>query len=114
MIPDTLNPRMPPDEVDFETALTDPAAYYAHPADIVGDDQLSHAQKRRFLEEWAQDVSDRQQAADEGMDSVNSAETASDADILRKIHVGLEQLGGEAGTGHAKPGRSFWKRLMPF
>lgn len=114
MMPDTLNPKALPDEVDFETALADPAAYYAHPADIVGDDQLSHTQKRRFLEEWAQDVSDRQQAAEEGMDSVNSAETAADADLLRKIHAGLEQVGGKADADPARPGRSFWRRLMPF
>lgn len=100
------------DEVDFETALADPSAYYAHPADIVGDDQLTRAQKCRFLEEWAQDVTDRQQAADEGMDSVNSADTAADADLIRSIHAGLDQLAAAKDAEDAK-GRSFWRRLFP-
>lgn len=108
MTADTL----PTDEVDFDTALSDPAAYYAHPADIVGDDQLTASQKHRFLTEWAQDLADRQQAAEEGMDSVNSATTAADSELVRKVNACLQQVGTPADEG--KPGRSFWRRLMPF
>lgn len=101
------------DEVDFETALADPAAFYAHPADIVADDHLAVEQKRRFLTEWAQDLSDRQMAADEGMDSVSSSATAAEADMLRKINAALEQLTGKEEADRNKAGRSFWKRIMP-
>ncbi len=102
------------DEVDFETALADPAAFYSHPADIVADDQLSMAQKRRFLSEWAQDVTDRQQASGEGMDTGSSAASAAEADLLRKIHAGLDQLDGKEDADRNRAGRSFWKRLNPF
>lgn len=109
MTADTL----PTDEVDFDTALSDPAAYYAHPADILGDDQLTKSQKHRFLSEWAQDLADRQQAAEEGMDSVNSTDTAADAELVRKVNACLQQLDG-TDDDSGEPGRSFWRRLMPF
>lgn len=101
------------DEVDFETALADPAAFYTHPADIVADDQLTVAQKRRFLTEWAQDLTDRQQASGEGMDSGSAAATAAEGDLLRKINAALEQLGNKEEADKTRAGRSFWKRLLP-
>ena len=99
---------------DFETALSDPSAYYADPDAILADEELSLEQRRRFLAEWAQDLADRLQADSEGMSSADPALMDADADLLRRVQAALEQLDGTADTGGDRPAKSFWKRLLPF
>lgn len=97
----------PENGVDYETALSDPAAYYHEPETVLTDADLSLAQKKRFLEEWAQDLADRQVADAEGMGSGTPGESADESDFLKRIHACLEQLGVAAKTEH--PGRVRWQ-----
>lgn len=99
---------------DFETALSDPSAYYADPGAILADDELSVGQKRRFLSEWAQDLTDRLQADTEGMASADPTLMDADADLLRRVQAALETIEGSSDDHGDRPTRSFWKRLLPF
>lgn len=98
------------ERVDFETAISDPAAYYPEPEAILADTELTHAQKERFLCEWAQDLVDRQVADQEGMVPPEDAE-AADAALLRRINHAIEQLKDAEDAEPAEP-RSFWKRFL--
>lgn len=99
------------EQVDYETALADPSAYYARPEDVLTDRELTLGQKQKFLTEWAQDLADRQQAAEEGMASESPADAAAEGDLLRRVRKCLEQLDGQ--TDSAKPEKGFWRRLFP-
>ena len=73
-------------------AAADPAARFANPEDIVADSEVSADQKRRFLEEWAEDLTRRQAAEDEGMAAAGAADAANEAKLLKRIHVAIESL----------------------
>jgi hypothetical protein len=96
---------------DFETALADPAAYYADPQAILADGKLSLAQKRRFLSEWEQDLTDRQVADQEGMTATDSMVQDADADLQNRIHDALKRLETESDSEEAAPPRRWWQRL---
>lgn len=95
---------------DFETALTDPAAYYADPEAIVADPGLSHAQKKRFLTEWEQDLTDRQVADQEGMTPTDPALQDADAELLNRIRMAIQTLETESDSEGPTP-RRWWQRL---
>lgn len=99
--------------VDFETALNDPAAYYAGPEAILADAELGREQKMRFLSEWSQDLANRQVADDEGMTAGEPSDEveAAEAELMKRINAALEQL---KDMPHDEPetARSFWKRLI--
>lgn len=106
-------------EVDFETAVGNPGAYYVDPEAIVADTTLSRAQKLRFLHEWAQDIAQRQVADDEGMapDDSRSAGTdasraaATDGSLLRSVNAAIAHAEAEAETDSALTFRTLWRRL---
>lgn len=98
------------DDVDFDTAVADPAAFYAEPEAIVADSALSLGQKERFLREWALDLEARNTADDEGMLPDDSAASAGEAVLLRRVKVCLETLDGQVDAD--QPGRSWWRRLL--
>lgn len=101
------------DGVDFEIAVTDPAAYYGTPDDVSADPELTAVQRRRFLMEWAQDVEDRQAGVEEGMGAGEISGSDQDAKLLQRIRDCIarlpdddpEQLPGSALT-------RFWRRLV--
>ena len=96
---------------DFELVANDPAAFYTNPLAIVGDEGLSRAQRLRLLEEWAQDLMDRQVAADEGMGAETARVEAAEATLLRQVNLAIETV--EA-CPEAPPGllTRVWRRLI--
>jgi hypothetical protein len=50
-----------------ENAIADPTRSYACPMDVVHDDQLDPAEKRRILESWKKDAELLSTAQDENM-----------------------------------------------
>ena len=96
---------------DFEQVLNDPAAFYANPLAIVSDDDLSRTQRLRLLKEWAQDLMDRQVAADEGMGAETARVEAAESTLLRQVNVAIETV--EA-SPEAPPGllTRVWRRLI--
>lgn len=87
-------------DVDFETAMKDPAARFARPAAIVADAGLSDAQKIALLRQWEYDESEIAVATEEGMPGAESA-------LLQEIAAALARLdpGGDetAPTKHRVP-----------
>jgi hypothetical protein len=105
MVTAGLNPDRP--EADFETALQDPAQYYAEPEAVQADTTLSREQKLRFLNEWAQDLKDRQCAEGEGM-------TGDDVDcgpILKRVQAALAKVEAEDRPAPEGGWRTLWQRL---
>jgi hypothetical protein len=52
---------------DFDAVRQDPAAWYRVPQAVLDDPQLRRDEKANLLAEWALDLGDRNNAADEGM-----------------------------------------------
>ena len=98
------------DEVDFETAVGDPAAFYADPNAIIADTTLSKSQKHRFLSGWAQDLAGRQIADAEGM-APDAAASARDAALLKSINAALEQMETVPDSDPVAAVRTLWIRL---
>lgn len=98
------------DEADFETAVGDPAAFYANPGAIAADATLSKAQKQRFLAEWAEDLAARETAADEGMGAEDSSAISGDAALMTNVHAAIAQV--EAQPDSATAPRTLWRRLQ--
>jgi hypothetical protein len=71
--------------VDFETAMKDPAAQFASPAEIVADAGLSDAQKIALLRQWEYDESELAVATEEGM-------PGAERSLLQEIAAALAQL----------------------
>lgn len=89
---DSSQKNSPDDAVSFDIAVTDPAAFYATPEEVAADQELTVAQKRRFLTEWATDIEQRQTSADEGMSAATPADPSDDAARLQRIQASLAEL----------------------
>jgi hypothetical protein len=98
-------------EVDFDTAVRDPAAFYATPEAVAADADLTDGQKRRFLTAWAQDIEDRQVGIDEGMTAATTSGSDNDAERLQRIHHCLANLPDDA-EDEAPALARFWRRLL--
>lgn len=106
----TFDPNQADD--DFETAVLDPSAYFATPEAIVADTSMTSDQKQRFLSEWAQDLTARQTAAQEGMVPEAAAGADNDGALLKRVSIALEQLEDHASAPKATP-RQRWQRRSP-
>ncbi len=99
------------DSVNFDTAVGDPAAYYADPQAIVADQTLARSQKLRFLTEWAQDLADRQTADGEGMAPEDNRTADMAAVRLPQVVAALAQVEAETEVEEVPTTRTFWSRL---
>ena len=70
---------------DFEKALHDPSEVYAFPRDVLLDDTLTDAQKKRVLQEWELDAREIMQADDENM-------AGDSPSMLQRVHAALAKL----------------------
>jgi hypothetical protein len=75
----------PPQNLDMETVVRDPADYFAAPMDVVNDSRFTHDEKHRILESWALDAQLRSQAEAENM-------PGKDRPPLQEIHLALLEL----------------------
>lgn len=98
------------DGVDFDTAVSDPAAFYADPDAVMADPHLTNGQRRRFLEQWGRDIQRRQESLSEGMGASSMPPTGQDAEWERRIFKLLERL--PEGEDSAPPLSRLWRRLM--
>jgi hypothetical protein len=95
----------PNDTDDFDIVTANPAAYYAGPADVFHDPDLTKEQKLRLLEEWETDLKQRLVSDSEGMappDGEIDNSKSDDAGVkLRQASNYLRQVRGE------EPGEPF-------
>lgn len=77
------------DTDNFDIVATNPAAYYAGPAEVFEDPDLTREQKLRLLEEWEIDLTRQLQSDGEGMaqgiDQKDEGKRANDAALLRQV-----------------------------
>ncbi len=70
----------------FDMVCGDPAAYFETPQAIADSAELTRAEKLQLLGEWATDLANRSNAADEGMTpektSISNRDMAIQAQIL--------------------------------
>ncbi|BCW90813.1 hypothetical protein sos41_39880 [Alphaproteobacteria bacterium SO-S41] len=88
------------DTDNFDIVTANPAAYYAGPADVFNDPELTKDQKLRLLEEWETDLKQRLTSDSEGMapaggqlDGEHKAD--KDAAMLRQATNYLRQVRGD-------------------
>lgn len=74
------------------TALDNPEAVYATPAEVAADSDLSAEEKTRVLEEWVQDLDARLSADNEGMAPTDETRLAADAETKRAATTLLNVL----------------------
>lgn len=96
---------------DFELVVADPSAFYPAPDAIVIDAGLTRSQRLRLLQEWAQDIVDRQVAENEGMAPEVPGAGAAETALLRQVNAAIEIV--EA-SPESPPGllTRVWRRLM--
>jgi hypothetical protein len=75
----------PPQRLEMETIVGDPADYFAAPMDVVSDSRFTHDEKHRILESWALDAQLRSQAEAENM-------PGKDPSPLQEVHLALLEL----------------------
>jgi hypothetical protein len=75
----------PPQKLDMETVVRDPADYFAAPMDVVNDSRFTHDEKHRILESWVLDAQLRSQAEAENM-------PGKDRPPLQEIHLASLEL----------------------
>ncbi len=108
-----MNDNLPGDpqmaDSDFDAAVSDPSAFFENPAAIVADATMTIEQKRRFLEGWAQDITARQRAAQEGMVPENPQLADNDAALLKYVMTSIDDL-QTAPESSSVTGRQSWQR----
>lgn len=75
---------------DFETALQDPAKYFATPQHVLDDPTLTVTQKRKVLRQWEQDARLLAVAEEEGM-------SGGEESMLQRVMRALEAIGATQG-----------------
>jgi hypothetical protein len=75
----------PPQRLEMETIVRDPADYFAAPMDVVNDSRFTHDEKHRILESWALDAQLRSQAEAENM-------PGKDRPPVQEVHLALLEL----------------------
>lgn len=86
--------------IDVERAITDPAAAFAAPAEVVACEDLSQALRRRILQLWEHDI--RAQLTEE---SEGGPVRETKADILQEIRASMAKLPAKA--SRPAPGEGF-------
>ena len=84
--------------------------YYANPDANVGDTSLTRAQRLRLLDDWAQDLSDRQVATAEGMLPPSPAQASADAQLLLTVNAAIETIETAGSASEGSLARA-WRRL---
>jgi len=82
--------------IDLERALGDPASVFATPEAVASHPALTPEQKIEILRLWEYDAAEAEVATEEGMPGGNG-------DLLQRILLALDGLGGECEVGDAGP-----------
>ncbi len=80
----------------LELALSDPAATFAAPGDVLSDAELSHDEKIKVLLKWEYDASSEAVALEEGM-------PGEESDDLRQVLLALGKIAGPIDVNRGGP-----------
>jgi hypothetical protein len=76
-----------PEAVDIDAFTLDPSRFYEQPSDVLADERLDQAQKRRVLESWALDAQRLSESEGENMTG-----RATERPFLREAKLALLEL----------------------
>jgi len=76
--------------------LLDPSDYFASPANVLEDKELTQEEKVEILRRWEYDACEESVAAEEGMRD-------TDGELLQQILRALESLVGKIDSDHTPP-----------
>ena len=97
---------------DFETVRQDPAAWYRLSQAVLDDAHLTSAEKFSLLEEWAHDLTDRSNAADEGMVPRAPALVDTDVRMHERVVAAQKALSEMAATPDSLSlAARIWRRI---
>ncbi|HUG03148.1 MAG TPA: hypothetical protein VML92_01800 [Steroidobacteraceae bacterium] len=76
-----------PEAVDIDAAALDPTRFYQQPSDVLADERLDQAEKRRILESWALDAERLSESEAENMTG-----RATERPFLQEAKLALLEL----------------------
>jgi hypothetical protein len=76
-----------PETVDIDAVALDPTRFYQQPSDVLADERLDAAQKRRILESWALDAQRLSESEAENMTG-----RATERPFLQEAKLALLEL----------------------
>jgi hypothetical protein len=76
-----------PEAVDIDAVALDPTRFYEQPSEVLADERLDQAQKRRILESWALDAQRLSESEAENMMG-----RATERPFLREAKLALLEL----------------------
>jgi hypothetical protein len=76
-----------PEVLDIDAVALDPTRFYERPSDVLADERLEPAQKRRILESWALDAERLSESESENMTG-----RATDRPFLQEAKLALLEL----------------------
>ena len=79
-----------------ERQISNPAACFASPEELIASKTLTHEEKIAALQTWAYDAAEVCVAIEEGMRGDNG-------DLLRRVLIALEALGEKIDVEHVGP-----------
>ena len=82
--------------MNFEQAVLDPAAVYAHPEEVLSDDSLDREQKIKIRRRWEYDARELEVADDENM-------AGGPPSVLDQVLQALHRLDAEIDVDHTSP-----------
>jgi hypothetical protein len=88
-VPPQQRPARRPD-IDLAAALMDPAAHFTAPADVLGDDRLTHELKLEILCRWLYDATELSVAEEEGMGGGEPSRLATVLEALHSLTGGVD------------------------
>jgi len=95
------------DKQDFEKALLDVSKVFGSPEEIQQHADLTREQKLKLLQQWDYDLQLLLVASEENMPSQSKGdEPGRTAELVRKIHKIVAQMGAEADPEKSGPAKS--------
>ena len=76
-----------PEAFDVDAVALDPTRFYEQPSDVLADERLDQAQKRRILESWALDAERLSESESENMTG-----RATERPFLQEAKLALLEL----------------------
>jgi hypothetical protein len=95
----------------FDIVCRDPAAYFDTPQAVLDDVSLTRTEKLQLLDEWAQDLSDRSSAAQEGMIPDVSGAIDRDVQLGAALVTARALVEASPETPPASMAVRLWRRL---
>ena len=86
------------DVLDKKKALTNPSSVFDRPSEVVGNEQLSHDEKTKVLQEWELEARLLEVATEEGMNNKKNKPS-----MLPEVKAAQRKIGAEPTDSDGSP-----------